>query len=252
MINVEKHYQKLHDQDRPYGAGEYHMESLLAHGIVANWAKRYRDQPLRMLDVGCGKGLFLSQFVSGLRERHGVKKIQAAGIDLVHSPNDHFAEISSDFRFIQQNLEGQSLPFEDKSLDFVSCNQVLEHIFETEKLVREFRRVLDPNGLCIIGVPNVAGWINRILFLLAGQPLGSELGTEKITYGFWPSGLQPKLEQFDPGGHIRDFTPRGLRDLTTHCGFETLGWWKQSQGVIARLGKWAGREMAIILKPSPK
>jgi ubiquinone/menaquinone biosynthesis C-methylase UbiE len=252
MINAEEHYHRLHAQDRPYAAGEYHMESLLSHGIVANWAKLYRDQPLRMLDVGCGKGLFLSHFSSGLRERHGVKRIQATGIDLVHSPNDHFAEICSDFRFIQQNLDGQSLPFEDKSFDFVCCNQVLEHIFETENTVREFRRVLNPQGLCIIGVPNVAAWVNRFFFLFAGQPLGSELGTEKITYGFWPSSLQPKLEKFDPGGHIRDFTPRGLRDLATHCGFETLGWWKQSKGVIARFGKWAGREMAIILKPSPK
>jgi hypothetical protein len=110
--------------------------------------------------------------------------------------------------------------------------------------------VLRPKGLCIISVPNAAAWINRLLFLFASQPLGSELGTEKVTYGFWPTFLQPKLERFRPSGHIRDFTPRGLCDLTSHCGFETVGWWKQSKGPIARLGNWAGRGLGIVLKPS--
>jgi SAM-dependent methyltransferase len=203
-----------------------------------------------MLDVGCGKGLFLRDFTAGLRQRWAIQDIQAAGVDLVRSPGDYFKEIDADFKFVQQNLDGQPLPFPDGSFDFLSCNQVLEHIFETEKLVREFRRVLRPEGLCIVSVPNTAAWVNRLLFLFASQPLGSELGTEKVTYGFWPAFLQSRLERFQPSGHIRDFTPRGLRDLTAYCGFDTIGWWKQSKGLVARLGKWAGRELAIVLKPS--
>jgi hypothetical protein len=117
-------------------------------------------------------------------------------------------------------------------------------------LVREFRRVLSPDGLCIVSVPNIAAWINRVTFLAGGQPLGSELGTEKITYGFRPAFLQKKLERFLPSGHIRDFTPHGLQDLTKHCGFRTVGWWAQSPGIIARFGKWAGRNMSIILQPA--
>jgi ubiquinone/menaquinone biosynthesis C-methylase UbiE len=251
MNHAEQFYPKLHAKVDSYSAGDYHMESLLSLRIVTDWAKNYGDKPFRMLDVGCGKGLFLRNFVNGLKQRSGVKSVQPTGIDIVRSPGDHFAEISNDFKFIQQNLDGQTLPLEDKSFDFLCCNHVLEHIFETEKLVKEFRRVIHPQGLCIISVPNVAAWVNRFFFLFAGQPLGTELGTEKVTYGFWPAHMQPKLEKFTASGHIRDFTPRGLRDLTTHCGFETVGWWRQSQGTIARFGDWAGREMAIILKPRP-
>jgi ubiquinone/menaquinone biosynthesis C-methylase UbiE len=250
MSRAEEFYPKLHAKNKDYSAGEYHMNSLLSLGVVGDWAKSYNNRALRMLDVGCGKGLFLRDFSSGLRQRHGVQTIQASGIDLVRSPGDHFKEVCSDFKFVQQNLDGQPLPFSDASFDFLSCNHVLEHIFETEKLVREFRRVLHPQGLCVISVPNTAAWVNRILFLFASQPLGSELGTEKVTYGFWPASLQYKLEPFEPSGHIRDFTPRGLRDLTSHCGFRTVGWWRQSKGPIARLGNWAGRGLAIVLKPS--
>jgi ubiquinone/menaquinone biosynthesis C-methylase UbiE len=252
MDHAEQFYPKLHAADESYSAGEYHMASLLSLGVVTRWARAYQSQPLRMLDIGCGKGLFLRDFANGLRSRCGVKTIKATGIDLVRSPSDHFKEVCEDFQFVQQNLDGRELPLADGAFDFVCCNQVLEHIFETEKLVREFRRVISPSGLCIISVPNTAAWINRLFFLFAGQPLGSEVGTERITYGFWPPSLQPRLERFKPSGHIRDFTPRSLRDLTAHCGFETVGWWKQSHGPIARLGKWAGRGLAIVLKPSPR
>lgn len=251
MNHAEQFYPKLHEKDQSYSAGEYHIKSLVSLGVVKDWARTFNNRPLRMLDVGCGKGLFLRDFAAGIKQRHGVQSVQASGVDLVRSPGDHFAEICSDFKFVQLNLDGAVLPFANASYDFLSCNHVLEHIFETEKLLREFRRVLSPEGLCVISVPNTSAWVNRLFFLFGGQPLGSELGTEKVTYGFWPASLQHKLEPFSPSGHIRDFTPRGLRDLATHCGFETVGWWKQSNGTIARLGDWAGRGLAIVLKPTP-
>jgi SAM-dependent methyltransferase len=251
MSRAEEFYPKLHAKDSGYSGAEYQMEPLLKLDVVRVWAETFNGRQVRMLDVGCGKGVFLRDFGSGLKQRYGIKSVQAAGIDVVRSPNDCFSEVCSDYKFVQQDLDGQPLPFADKSFDFLGCNHVLEHIFETETLLREFHRVLDPQGLCVISVPNIAAWVNRILFLFAGQPLGSELGTEKVTYGFWPTSQQGKLGRFSPSGHIRDFTPRGLHDLTTHCGFETVGWWKQSREPIARLGKWAGRGMGIVLKPSP-
>lgn len=252
MNHAERFYSGLHAADKEYSAGEYHMESLLGLRVVRDLAKNCTEHKIRLLDVGCGKGLFLRDFANALRQRSAVKQVQAAGVDLVRSPGDYFSEVCEGFQFVQQNLDGKPLPFKEHSFDFVCCNQVLEHVFETEKLVCEFRRVIQPRGLCVISVPNLAAWVNRLLFLFAGQPLGSELGTEKITYGFWPAFLQPKLERFKPSGHIRDFTPRGLRDLARHCGFDTVGWWKQSKGPVARLGKWAGRNLAIVLRPAPR
>jgi ubiquinone/menaquinone biosynthesis C-methylase UbiE len=250
MNHAKEFYSELHTKDQSYSAGTYHLESLLKVRALQDWLAQTHTGPLRVLDVGCGKGLFLRDFVAALRQRWKVNSIEVTGADLVCSPGNYHAEIAKDFKFVPVNLEGQPLPFPDNSFDFLCCNHVVEHIFETEQLIREFRRVLTPQGLCIISVPNAAAWVNRVFFLFAGQPLGSELGTEKVTYGFWPASLQPRLEAFKPSGHIRDFTPRGLRDLTRHCGFETVGWWKQSPGPIARLGKWAGRNLAIVLKPA--
>jgi SAM-dependent methyltransferase len=250
MNQAEQFYPKLHTEDEEYSAGQYHMPSLLKHKVLGSWLKAYAGRSIRILDVGCGKGLFLRDFVRGVRSQHGITDFRTTGTDLVESPKNLFREISPDFQFVQHNLDGNRLPFPDRNFDFLSCNHVLEHIFQTENLVREFRRVLAPEGLCLISVPNTAAWINRALFIFGGQPLGSELGLEKVTYGFWPAFMQKKLEPFHPSGHIRDFTPRGLEDLTRHCQFRAVGWWKQSLGPIARLGKWAGRNMAVLLRPA--
>ena len=146
MDHAEKFYPKLHAADKDYSSGEYHMKSLLAQRCLGDWAGTYSGRPARLLDVGCGKGLFLRDFANALRHRWGVKQVEAAGVDLVQSPGHFFGEVCDNFRFVQQNLDGQPLPFDDRSFDFVCCNQVLEHVFETEKLVREFHRVLDPKG----------------------------------------------------------------------------------------------------------
>lgn len=242
-------YSRLHSVDSAYSAGEYHLESLVRGRAMKAWLKQRSGVTTRLLDVGCGKGLFLRDFARVARERFQVGAIDASGVDLVRSPGDFFAEISPNFHFVEQNLDGQRLPFADRSFDFVCCNQVLEHIFETEHLVREFHRVITPGGICVISVPNIAAWVNRVAFLFGGQPLGSELGSESISYGFWPRFLQKKLRSFKPSGHIRDFTPRGLSDLAMNCGFDTVGWWPQSHGLVARLGKWAGRGIGIVLRP---
>jgi ubiquinone/menaquinone biosynthesis C-methylase UbiE len=250
MRSAADFYQGLHTEEKTYSGATYYMKSLWPVRALNDWAASQTGHPVRLLDVGCGKGLFLRDFVAGLKSRWDIKPARFTGLDLVRSPNDVFTEISPQFEFVQGDTDGHPLPFADNSFDFLSCNHVLEHVFETENLVREFRRVLSPGALCIIAVPNMAAWMNRVGFLWGNQPIGSELGTEKVTYGFRPRFLQKKLEAFRPSGHVRDFTPRGLQDLTEHCGFRTVGWWTQSFGVVARLGKWAGRNMAILLQPS--
>jgi ubiquinone/menaquinone biosynthesis C-methylase UbiE len=247
MKAAKDFYDQLHQTQGTYSAGTYHMASFWKNGALRQWLDSRRRQQVRFLDVGCGKGLFLRDFVHGAKKDWNVQPARVTGIDLVQSPGNLFAEISPDFEFKLHNGDGEPLPFADASFDVISCNHVLEHVFETESLVREFRRVLVPNGLCIISVPNVAAWVNRIMFLWGNPPLGSEIGTEQNGYGFRPKFLKAKLDRFKPSGHIRDFTPRGLKDLVEHCGFRTLGWWTQSRGFVARLGKWSGRDMSILL-----
>lgn len=50
--------------------------------------------------------------------------------------------------------DGTNLPFRSNSFDYVLCNQVLEHVADTEGMIEEISRVLDPDGEAIFNFPN--------------------------------------------------------------------------------------------------
>jgi SAM-dependent methyltransferase len=242
-----KFYERLHDKDVTYGKNLYDVPRLMGAPAFGRWLNRNEKSKsqLRVLDIGCGKAQFLFDVTTALRQKKQADFKRISVVDLIRAEGSMLGQISPAPEFFQQSVDGQKLPFEDGSFDFVSCNHVLEHIFETEKFLREIRRILQPDGLAVISVPNCAAWMNRITFLFGGQALGSEVGTESITYGFWPGFLQGRLKQFEPSGHIRDFTPRSLHDLSAACGFQPAGWWAQNGGLIAT---WQ-RNLGILLEP---
>lgn len=46
-----------------------------------------------------------------------------------------------------------NLPFEDNSFDVILCNHVLEHIPDDTKAMQELYRILKPNGMAVLQIP---------------------------------------------------------------------------------------------------
>ena len=237
-------YEKLHAQNPEYGLSRYDVPGLLAAPSFRRWLERTGKAKVRLLEIGCGKGQFLLDLTEALRTRAQVQLARVAAVDLVQAPANVLDRVSPKPELFLQNVDGVKLPLADRSFDLVTCNHVLEHLFQTEHLLREIRRVLTEDGLAVVSVPNMAAWMNRVALLFAGQPLGSEVGTESISYGFWPRLLARRLDRFRPSGHIRDFTPRSLRDMAIHCGFKPAGWWAQNGGLFPTLT----RNLGILLE----
>ena len=241
-------YTEVHKTQSDYSGGAYNVAGLLHSRGLRAWVNQRRGQEVAVLDVGCGKGVGLRDMLAVLAHHH-ISARRVVGLDLLQSPGNVFAELPGCFEFVESDLDGKALPLPEAGFDLVLCNHVLEHVFETERLLREIRRVLTSAGRAIVSVPNTAAWINRLLFLFASQPLGTETGAESVTYGFWPRAGQRHLARFSPAGHIRAFTPRALRDLCQACGLHVVGWWNQSQWPLFPLTKWAGRNMGVVLSP---
>ena len=76
------------------------------------------------------------------------------------------------------DLDGQ-LPYDDDSFDTVVCVEGLEHIENPANAIREFARLLKPQGTLVVSVPNIMNIEERLKWLFSGytshfKPLSAE------------------------------------------------------------------------------
>jgi SAM-dependent methyltransferase len=96
----------------------------------------------RILDIGCGLGMYVEQLRRFSTEVYGVDvdadKVAEAGERL---PNIYQAP-------------GEALPFPDESFDVILLNEVIEHVDDDRLTIREAYRCLRPGGQIVIFAPN--------------------------------------------------------------------------------------------------
>ncbi len=157
--------------------------------MVRRWT-RLRNR--RVLDVGCGVGMYTNAFlrhtprVFGVeieRERAQEARERAAGI---------------------VQASGERLPFPDGTFDVVFSHEVLEHVDDDRACVREMVRVARSGGRLVIFVPNrlypfeTHGIFWRGQYHFGNVPLVNWL----------PIPLRDRLAP-----HVRAYTTRDLRRL---------------------------------------
>ena len=112
------------------------------------------DRSQRILDVGAGEGYFCKLAVEDGRE-----------IEACDYSAEQFRMPSVPFH--RADL-AQGIPLPDNAYDVVVAIEVIEHMEDHFRFVRELLRVLKPGGMLIITTPNVVSLSSRIHFLLYG------------------------------------------------------------------------------------
>jgi SAM-dependent methyltransferase len=111
----------------------------------------------RVLDVGCGTGVFLPRLA------------EAVGADGTVVALDHAPGFLDDARTVMEALrlptridyvEGDALelPFPDASFDSAHTERVLIHLSDPDRGLRELRRVVKSGGWVVCVEPDLAGW----------------------------------------------------------------------------------------------
>jgi methionine biosynthesis protein MetW len=113
----------------------------------------------RVLDLGCGGGELLAL----LRDRKG-----CTGYGVEIDDTKLLACVQRGVNVLQLNLEEGLAMFEDASFDVVLQLDSLQHIRNTETMLRETARV---GRIGIVSFPNFAHWPNRLQVAMGRMPV---------------------------------------------------------------------------------
>lgn len=95
-----------------------------------------------MLEIGCGRGEFLSGFRNlGLKVK---------GVDLSKEVKENLTK----FDISTINAENDALPFEDNSLDIIFTKSFIEHLNSPDNFLSESYRVLKAGGVLLTLTPD--------------------------------------------------------------------------------------------------
>jgi SAM-dependent methyltransferase len=187
----------------------------------------------RVLDVGCDDGVWTEQ----VRARLGTAPDDVHGIEIVPERAELARARGFDVRIA--DLE-ERWPFDDRSMDVVHANQVIEHVKRLDQFVEEIGRVLVPGGIALVCTENLASWHNVVALVLGFQPFSL---TNVSSRGYLGNPFALHLGEpiaVEASQHIHVITLTALRDLfATHGLLVERSWgagYHPLSGKLATLG----------------
>jgi|TARA_B100001971_G_C18236750_1_gene567807 ubiquinone/menaquinone biosynthesis C-methylase UbiE len=104
--------------------------------------QRYKlKKKSKILEIGCGRGEFLNEFIK--------QGIRGYGVDI----SNYAQSFCPDAKITTTDLENEKLPYDDNEFDIIYSKSFIEHLYYPEKIFEESYRVLKPGGIMITLVP---------------------------------------------------------------------------------------------------
>jgi len=165
-----------------------------------------KNPDAKILDCGCWTGEFTKQ----VAEEIGTENV--FGIEIDKKAKNKAEE--KGIKILGSDLN-KKWNFEDNSIDVITANQVIEHLYDTDNFVKEIHRILKPNGYAIISTNNLSSWHNFIPLLLGYQPFPSDVS------GYSHVGKLFALSKNWHGSlaHLRIFSFYALKGIFKKYGF---------------------------------
>ncbi len=146
----------------------------------------------KLLDIGCGDGLFIKQLkdlgwsVSGIEiDREAVKRAQSHNLDV-------------------RCGKFEELEVKDETYDVVRLWHVLEHFKHPKQNLKKIANILKLKGQIIIGIPNVNSLYSKI--------------------------FKQDWSGFDVPRHLYHFSPQTIKKILVECGYSDIKIYYNSVG----------------------
>jgi SAM-dependent methyltransferase len=140
-----------------------------------------------VLDFGCGRGQHSEDPVNARRQLQCLKGRVARVIGLDVDPVGQNNPTIDEFRLL---IPGQPWPVEDRSVNLILGDCVIEHLPDPRVLFREAQRVLMPNGFLCMKTTNLLSYVGLAAKLVPNRwhaPVLSRVQTDRKPQDVFPT-----------------------------------------------------------------
>lgn len=164
MVKGRKSAVKLHERVPP----DWYHRSIRQDHLQRYWHKRRFEEVGSLieptggviLDIGCADGVFTKV----IADKSKADKV--IGIDVLRdSINWAKKHWKKNKKISFKHGDAHRLDFKDRSFNAVCALEVLEHVYEPEKVLTEIKRVLKKGGYAVLLVPSENSLFKIVWFL---------------------------------------------------------------------------------------
>jgi ubiquinone/menaquinone biosynthesis C-methylase UbiE len=99
----------------------------------------------KVLEIGCGNGELIRMLAE---EGH-----ECVALDLSKNRLAKIMNMAKKLDVAQIQGDATNIPLQKLSIDVIMCSEVLEHIKDYEKVLKQMNRILKPHGRIVVSVP---------------------------------------------------------------------------------------------------
>jgi 2-polyprenyl-3-methyl-5-hydroxy-6-metoxy-1,4-benzoquinol methylase len=157
------------------------LYSFSSHQTVIKILNRKENQ--RILDTGCGDGLFSEHINKG-----NIK----VGVDFISESESIKKNLDEYYQYDLNNGLPEYLENKEK-YDYILMLDILEHLYNYDNIITQSKKLLKPEGKIIISVPNIANIYVRLNLLIGRFPYGDKGILDRTHLQFFTLGSIKKL-----------------------------------------------------------
>lgn len=166
-------FRRSHDYWSPSVHAFWYWHSQRVLGLIRDAHPALAKTDAVGVDVGCGDGFLARKIVNEFRFRQFIGvELDRDNVRVIDAENE-FDPAAAKVVPVVGNI--YAVPIADGGADLVICSEVVEHLTDDARALKELHRILKPGGLLILATPNAAPLPHRLVWALRGSRSGGKV-----------------------------------------------------------------------------